>query len=300
MKKIISLLLALTMVFALVSCGSSNSGNQMADADSKTATSDTSTTDTKAKEDTKTASLSGSVSTNGSTSMDKVIGALSEQFMADNSGVTVTYDATGSGTGIESVSNGSCDIGLSSRALKDTETGLVATTVALDGIAIIVNKDSGVDNLTVEQIADIYTGKITNWSEVGGEDLEIACIGRESGSGTRDGFESITKTSDSCVLSQELTSTGAVIEAVSNSKNAIGYASLSAVEGKDNVKTLTVNSVVCSEATVLDGTYEIQRPFVLVTKEGAQLSEAAQAFFDFATSKDASELIRNAGAVPVA
>lgn len=300
MKKIISLLLALTMVFALVSCGSSNSGNQTADADSKTATSDTSTTDTKAKEDTKSASLSGSVSTNGSTSMEKVIGALSEQFMADNSGVTVTYDATGSGTGIESVSNGSCDIGLSSRALKDTETGLVATTVALDGIAIIVNKDSGVDNLTVEQIADIYTGKITNWSEVGGEDLEIACIGRESGSGTRDGFESITKTSDSCVLSQELTSTGAVIEAVSNSKNAIGYASLSAVEGKDNVKTLTVNSVVCSEATVLDGTYEIQRPFVLVTKEGAQLSEAAQAFFDFATSKDASELIRNAGAVPVA
>lgn len=300
MKKIVSLLLALTMVFALVSCGSSNSGNQTADTDSKTATSDSATASTKAKDDTKTASLSGSVSTNGSTSMEKVIGALSEQFMADNSGVTVTYDATGSGTGIESVSNGSCDIGLSSRALKDTETGLVATTVALDGIAVIVNKDSGVDNLTVEQIADIYTGKITNWSEVGGEDLEIACIGRESGSGTRDGFESITKTSDSCVLSQELTSTGAVIEAVSNSKNAIGYASLSAVEGKDNVKMLTVNGVTCSEATVLDGTYEIQRPFVLVTKEGAQLSEAAQAFFDFATSKDASELIRNAGAVPVA
>ncbi len=298
MKKIISLLLALTMVFALVSCGSSNSGNQTADTDSKTTTSDASSADTK-KEETKT-TLSGSVSTNGSTSMEKVIGALSEQFMADNSGVTVTYDATGSGTGIESASNGSCDIGLSSRALKDTETGLVATTVALDGIAVIVNKDSGVDNLTVEQIADIYTGKITNWSEVGGEDLEIACIGRESGSGTRDGFESITKTSDSCVLSQELTSTGAVIEAVSNSKNAIGYASLSAVEGNDKVKMLTVNGVVCSEATVLDGTYEIQRPFVLVTKDGAQLSEAAQAFFDFATSKDAAELIRNAGAVPVA
>ncbi len=298
MKKIISLLLALTMVFALVSCGSSNSGNQTADTDSKTTTSDASSADTK-KEETKT-TLSGSVSTNGSTSMEKVIGALSEQFMADNSGVTVTYDATGSGTGIESASNGSCDIGLSSRALKDTETGLVATTVALDGIAVIVNKDSGVENLTVEQIADIYTGKITNWSEVGGEDLEIACIGRESGSGTRDGFESITKTSDSCVLSQELTSTGAVIEAVSNSKNAIGYASLSAVEGNDKVKMLTVNGVVCSEATVLDGTYEIQRPFVLVTKEGAQLSEAAQAFFDFATSKDAAELIRNAGAVPVA
>jgi phosphate transport system substrate-binding protein len=296
MKKIISLLLALTMAFALVSCGSSTSTTTTDDAADATSATETSTTE---KTET-TATLSGSVSTNGSTSMEKVIGALSEQFMADNSGVTVTYDATGSGTGIESVSNGSCDIGLSSRALKDTETGLVATTVALDGIAIIVNANCGVDDLTVEQIADIYTGKITNWSEVGGSDLEIACIGRESGSGTRDGFESITDTKDSCVLAQELTSTGAVIEAVKNSENAIGYASLSSVEGKDGIKALTVNGVACSEDTVLDGSYEIQRPFVLVTKEGAELSEAAQAFFDFATSSDAAELIRNAGAVPVA
>lgn len=294
MKKIISLLLALTMAFALVSCGSSTSTTtDTADATSAAETSTTEKTET-------TANLTGSVSTNGSTSMEKVIGALSEQFMADNSGVTVTYDATGSGTGIESVSNGSCDIGLSSRALKDTETGLVATTVALDGIAIIVNANCGVADLTVEQIADIYTGKITNWSEVGGSDLEIACIGRESGSGTRDGFESITDTKDSCVLAQELTSTGAVIEAVKNSENAIGYASLSSVEGKDGIKALTVNGVACSEDTVLDGSYEIQRPFVLVTKEGAELSETAQAFFDFATSSDAAELIRNAGAVPVA
>ena len=262
---------------------------------------DTTTTEnTEGTEGTESTTISGTVATNGSTSMEKVIGALSEQFMADNSGVTITYDATGSGTGIESVSNGSCDIGLSSRALKDTETGLTATTVALDGIAIVVNKDCGVDDLTVQQIADIYTGKITNWSEVGGEDLEIACIGRESGSGTRDGFETITDTKDACVLAQELTSTGAVIEAVSSSKNAIGYASLSAVEGKDGIKALTVNGVTCSEETVLDGSYEIQRPFVLVTKDGTELSAAAQAFFDFATSKDAAELIRNAGAVPVA
>ena len=220
--------------------------------------------------------------------------------MAQNKDVTVTYDPTGSGTGIESASNGSCDIGLSSRALKDTETGLVGTTVALDGIAVIVNANCGVDDLSVEQISKIYTGEITNWSEVGGADLEIACIGRESGSGTRDGFESITDTKDKCVLSQELTSTGAVISAVASSENAIGYASLSAVEGQSGIKALTVNGVACTEETVKDGSYEIQRPFVMVTKEGAELSEVAQAFFDFATSADAADLIRNAGAVPVA
>ena len=299
MKKIISLLLTLTMAFALASCGGNSNANT-GDKSSTPVGAPASSAAADDKTDSKPADLSGSVSTNGSTSMEKVIGALSEQFMADNSGVTITYDATGSGTGIESVSNGSCDIGLSSRALKDTETGLTATTVALDGIAIVVNKDCGVDDLTVQQIADIYTGKITNWSEVGGEDMEIACIGRESGSGTRDGFETITDTKDACVLAQELTSTGAVIEAVSSSKNAIGYASLSAVEGKDGIKALTVNGVTCSEETVLDGSYEIQRPFVLVTKDGTELSAAAQAFFDFATSKDAAELIRNAGAVPVA
>ena len=246
------------------------------------------------------ATLGGSVSTNGSTSMSKVIGVLSEQFMANNDGVTVTYDPTGSVTGIESVANGSCDIGLASRALKDSETGLVSTTLALDGIAIIVNKDCGVDDLTVEQIADIFTGKITNWSELGGEDLPISCIGRESGSGTRDGFESVTGTGNACVLEQELTSTGAVISAVGSNKNAIGYASLSAVEGQESIKALTVGGVVCSEETVLDGSYKLQRPFILVTRENEKLSEAAQAFFDFATSKEAADLIRGAGAVPVA
>lgn len=295
MKKVLSLMLALVMVFALASCGN-NSSKTTEDTNNTTSTAQTSD---EASKNEGTTELSGSVSTNGSTSMESVIGVLSEQFMADNPNVTVTYDATGSGTGIESVSNGSCDIGLSSRALKDTETGLVATTVALDGIAIIVNKDCGVSDLTVEQIADIFTGKITNWSEVGGEDLEIACIGRESGSGTRDGFESVTGTEDACVLAQELTSTGAVIEAVSNSKNAIGYASLSAVSGQDGIKALTVGGVECSEETVLDGSYEIQRPFNLITKEGAELSEAAQAFIDFATSADAAELIRGAGAVPM-
>ena len=270
---------------SLAGCGSSSSSE---------------TTDNNASSSTTETSLSGTISTNGSTSMEKVIGTLSEAFMSDNSGVTITYDATGSGTGIESAKNQSCDLGLSSRALKDTETGLKSVTVALDGIAIIVNSDCGVDNLTLEQVSDIFTGKITNWSEVGGSDLEISCIGRESGSGTRDGFESITKTADSCKLDQELTSTGAVITAVSSSKNAIGYASLSSVEGKDGVKALTIDGVACSEATVLDGTYAIQRPFNFVYSESATLSDAAQAFVDFATSKEAADLIREAGAVPTA
>ena len=298
MKKVLSLMLALAMVFALASCSSNGSTDS-----NKGGASAASSATTDEKKDTPADSgkaLSGTVSTNGSTSMEKVIGSLMEEFMAQNKDVTVTYDPTGSGTGIESASNGSCDIGLSSRALKDTETGLVGTTVALDGIAVIVNANCGVDDLSVEQISKIYTGEITNWSEVGGADLEIACIGRESGSGTRDGFESITDTKDKCVLSQELTSTGAVISAVASSENAIGYASLSAVEGQSGIKALTVNGVACTEETVKDGSYEIQRPFVMVTKEGAELSEAAQAFFDFATSADVADLIRNAGAVPVA
>lgn len=245
--------------------------------------------------------LSGTVSTNGSTSMEKVIGILSEQFMEDNGDVTITYDATGSGTGIEAAANGTTDIGLASRALKDAEVekGLVATTVALDGIAIIVNENCPVDDLTVEQIAAIFTGEITDWAEFGGKG-EIACIGREAGSGTRDGFESITKTADKCALKQELTSTGAVIAAVKSSENAIGYASFAAVEGQEGIKVLTVEGVECTAENIIDGTYVIQRPFNLVTLENAELSEAAKAFFDYMISEDAAELITMAGAVPVA
>ena len=243
--------------------------------------------------------LTGTVSTNGSTSMEKVIGILSEQFMEDNDQVTITYDATGSGTGIEAAANGTCDIGLASRNLKDAEIekGLVATTVALDGIAIIVNENCPVDDLTVEQIAAIFTGEITDWADFGGKG-EIACIGREAGSGTRDGFESITKTADKCVLAQELTSTGAVIAAVKSSANAIGYASFAAVEGQEGIKVLTVEGVECTEENISNGTYVIQRPFNLVTVGDAELSEAAKAFFDYMLSEDAAELIAQAGAVP--
>ena len=290
MKKTLALLLTLALsMAALTGCGSKT------DAPAADSTDSTTGTETPA-------ALSGSVSTNGSTSMEKVIGILSEQFMADNSGVSVTYDPTGSGAGIEAASNGSADIGLSSRALKDEETagGLTGTTVALDGIAVIVNAGSKVEDLSVEQIAQIFTGEITDWSEVGGEAGTISCIGREAGSGTRDGFESITNTKDACKLDQELTSTGGVIEAVAGNPNAIGYASLSAVEGKDAIKALTVGGVACTEETVLDGSYAIQRPFVLVTRTGEALSPAAQAFFDFATSSAANDLIKSAGAVPVA
>ena len=294
MKKVFAILLTLTMALSLLAgCGSSKKEEQPAE-----------TNDTKTEQPAEAAPapLSGAVALNGSTSMEKVVGALGEQFMSDNSGVSVTYDATGSGAGIEAASNGSADIGLSSRGLKDEEksSGLVGTTVALDGIAVIVNANSKVADLTVEQIAQIFTGEITDWSQVGGEAGTISCIGREAGSGTRDGFESITGTKDACKMDQELTSTGAVIEAVAGNPNAIGYASLSSVEGKDTVKAVTVGGVECSEATVLDGSYAIQRPFVLVTKEGTALSAQAQAFFDFATSSTASDLIRSAGAVPVA
>ena len=243
-------------------------------------------------------SKSGTVSTNGSTSMEKVIGALSEAFMQDNNGVKVTYDATGSGTGIESAKNGSCDLGLSSRKLKDSETGLVSHTIALDGIALIVNENSGVSNLSLDQVKQIFTGEVTNWSQVGGDDLEISCVGREAGSGTRDGFESITGTADVCKLAQELTSTGAVITAVSSSKNAIGYASLSSVEGQNGIKTVTIDGVECTEDNVLSGAYKIQRPFSIIVTENKQLSEEAQAFLDFATSEQAASLITKAGAIP--
>lgn len=244
------------------------------------------------------AALSGNVATGGSTSMKNVIAALTEGFAEVEPGVTVSYDPTGSGAGITGATDKTLDIGLSSRALKDDEKADVdGTTIALDGIAIIVNNASKVEDLTVDQLKQMFTGEITNWSEVGGDDGEIVLIGREAGSGTRDGFESIVDVKDSCKYAQELTATGAVISAVEANPLAIGYASLSAVG--DTVKMVTVGGVECSEETVKDCSYEVQRPFVFVTNKSVTLSEQAQAFFDFATSADAADLIRTAGAVPV-
>lgn len=236
------------------------------------------------------------VSTDGSTSMNKVISALGEAFEADT-GITVTYNATGSGSGIQAVKEGRCDIGLSSRDLKDEEKEeLEGTVLAYDGIAMIVNPQNPIRDLDVETIAKIYTGEITNWKEVDGNDAEIVLIGREAGSGTRDGFEAITDTEDQCKYGQELTSTGDVITTVAGNPNAIGYASLASV--KDTVKVLAVEGVTPSEATIKDGSYVVQRPFVLVTKKGAPLSENAKRFFDYVTSVDADKIISGAGVVP--
>ncbi len=238
------------------------------------------------------------VATDGSTSMELVIGSLGEAFEADNSDIQFTYNPTGSGSGITAVAEGRCDIGLSSRSLKEEEKaqGLKETVLAYDGIAIIVNPENPVDDLDLNTIAKMYTGEITNWSEVGGDDSEIVLIGREAGSGTRDGFESITDTKDSCKYRQELTSTGDVITTVASNPNAIGYASLASI--KDTVKAISVDGVAPSEEAVKNGTYAVQRPFVLVTKADTQLTDAAQKFFDFATSADVNEIISSAGVVP--
>ena len=282
MKKFFTLALTAVMALSLLTaCGSKDNASD----------------DNKGEEGGTTAALSGTVSTDGSTSMEKVINSLGESFMAANKDVKFTYNPTGSGSGIQAVTEGRCDIGLSSRALKDDEkaSGLVETVLAYDGIAIVVSPENPISDLDVDTIAKIYTGEITNWKDVGGDDAEIVLIGREAGSGTRDGFESITGTKDACAYRQELTSTGDVINTVSQNPNAIGYASLSAVG--ESVKALTVGGVKASEATVKDGSYVVQRSFVLVTKEGTELSPAAQAFFYYAISPEVADIIANAGAV---
>ena len=284
MKKLFTFAMAAVMALALLAgCGN-------------TAADDNGSTDQPSGGN-DTAAVSGTVSTDGSTSMEKVIGALSESYMAANKDVTVNYNPTGSGSGITAVQEGTCDIGLSSRALKDEEkaAGLQETVLAYDGIAIIVHPDNPVSDLTLDQIAKLYTGEITNWKDVGGNDAAVVLIGREAASGTRDGFESITGTKEKCQYRQELTSTGDVITAVSQNPDAIGYASLASV--KDSVKALNVDGVTPSEATVKDGSYKVQRPFVLVTMEGRALTPAAQSFFDYATSSGAADIIAKAGAV---
>lgn len=290
---------ATAVIFCMVGCGTSTTSSSST-AESSTASSETSSAasgSSSAESSEEGTALSGTISTGGSTSMEQVISALQEGFTEQNPDVTITYDPTGSGAGITGAMEGTLDIGLSSRALKDTETGVTGTTIALDGISIIVNSENTVTDLSLEDLAAIAKGEITNWSELGGADGEIVFIGREAGSGTRDGFESIVGVEDECVYSEELTATGAVIAKVQSNPNAIGYASLSAVD--DSVKTVSIDSVLPSEETVQDGTYKIQRPFVFVTNDGKELSEAAQAFVEFAQSDAADELIVAAGAVPM-
>ena len=269
MKKFICVLLVAVMALSLAACG--NSGG-----------------------------LSGTVSTDGSTSMEKVIGALMEIFMGENDGVEITYNPTGSSAGITAVAEGRCDIGLSSRNLKtgEIEQGLVGTVLAYDGIALIVNPENPVSDLSVETIAKIFAGEIANWSEVGGNDAKIVLIGRDASSGTRSGFEEIVGVEDACQYRQELTSNGDVLTTVANNPAAIGYASVATV--KDTVKALRVDGVAPSNETVRDGNYVIQRPFILVTKGDAELSETAKAFFEYITSEAAHEVITAAGVVPAA
>lgn len=283
MKKAISIALAAVMCLALF-VGCASNGETAASGSAAASVAPTEKV------------LSGTVSTNGSTSMEKVIAALSEAFMAKNPKVIVTYDATGSSAGITAAIESTSDIGLSSRELKTEETGLKTTIVAIDGIAIIVNKSSAVTDLTLEQIASLAKGEYMNWEDVGGADEPVVFIGREAGSGTRDGFESIVDVKDDCKYEQELTSTGAVIAAVAANKNAIGYASLAAIN--DTVTAIKVDSVDCTEATVLNGTYRVQRNFNIITKLDAELSDAAKAFIEFALSDEAATMIKKAGAIP--
>lgn len=280
MKKIITMVTALTLVFGtLTGCGATDT-SKGSNADSAKADS------------------SKSVATDGSTSMEKVIGFLSEAYMEENGDVKITYNPTGSSAGIQAVSEGRCDIGLASRDLKDEEQAdLTGTVVAIDGIGIIVNPENPVKDLSIEQAGKIYTGEISNWKDVGGNDAAIVCIGREAASGTRDGFEEVTGTKDKCQYSQELTSTGDVVQTVSGNPNAIGYASVASVN--DSVKAVSIQGVTPTTETIQDGEYKIQRNFVLVTKKEASLSAAAQDFFDFATSPQADSLITEAGAVPI-
>ena len=293
MKKILSAITAVTLMLSLAACGSTASTTEEETTAAPSTSAAAQTTEAAASTE-----IGGSVSTDGSTSMESLMMIYGEAYL-EIAGTTINYNPTGSGAGIQAVSEGRCDIGLASRDLSDEEvaSGLVGTVVAHDGIAIVVNPENPVADLTLEQIAKLYTGEITNWSEVGGNDAPVVLIGRESGSGTRDGFESITGTGDLCQYGQELSSTGDVITTVAGNPNAIGYASLSAVG--DNVKAITVGGVAASEETVQDGSYVVQRNFVMVTKADTELSEAAQAFLDWASSADADEFVREAGAVPV-
>lgn len=281
LRRIFAIFTACALAASLTACG----GSQDATSDSG--------------ETSESTALSGAIATGGSTSVEKVIGALSESFMELNPDVDITYDPTGSGAGITGAADGTLDLGLSSRALKDEESaqGLTATTFALDGIAIVVNAENPVSDLSLEQIKGLADGTITNWKDVGGNDAPVVLIGREAGSGTRDGFESIVGVEDVCKYEQELTSTGAVIAGVAANPNAFGYASLSSVD--ETIKAITVDGVAATEETVQDGTYKIQRPFIFVTKDGAEQSAQTAAFMEYATSAEVSDLIAQAGAVPL-
>ena len=297
MKKMTSVLMAgLFAAMTLASCGgdgASSSSTESSTPESSAATESSAS----AEASTETTELSGTVSMSGSTSMEIVAKALAESFTALYPDVTVDVQLGGSSTGIQNALEGVSDIGNVSRDLAEDETGLTPHEIALDGIGIAVNPENPVENLTLEQIAGIYTGEITNWSEVGGEDLEIYVVGREAGSGTRDAFESIVGVEDVAAYDSEQTSTGSAKTTVATTPGAIGYVSFDSID--DTVKTVTVNDVAISLETIQDGSYVLQRPFLMVTKEGAELSEAVQAFLDYTLSDEGQAVCEQVGLVPV-
>ena len=293
-NKLISLIAGVALVAAATGC-SQTATSSVAGTDSSAA--GTSASEASSAEASATEELSGTLSMNGSTSMEKVIKAVNGAFMEKNKGVTVSLNLTGSGTGIQEASEGKCDIGNSSRKLKDEEAEkLDATVVGPDGIALVVNPANKLEDISLEDLAKVYSGEITNWKELGGDDKSIVVIGREDGSGTRDGFESIVMGDKEPKYAQELESTGSVINAVATTDGAIGYASLANVD--ETVKALKIGGVEATEENVKSGAYEVQRPFICATLKGSD-NKLVKAYLDFILSEEGQALVLAQGAVPV-
>lgn len=294
-KKILSLLVAASMMtFGLAGCGSTDTGNT--DASSDTNQSTDTTTDAGTSD--ASSDLSGSISLAGSTSMEKLCEALSESFMEKYPNISVTVEYTGSGAGLESLAAGSVDIGNASRHLKEEETsaGAVENVVAIDGIAVITDKDNEVTDVSAEDLAKIYKGEITNWSELGGQDEAIVVIGREAGSGTRDAFEELLDVADACQYAQELDSTGGVLAKVAATPGAIGYVSLDVVD--DTIQTVSLDGVAPTEENILAGDYLLSRPFVMATNgEISEQNELVQTWFDYVNSEDGKNVISSVGLI---
>jgi phosphate transport system substrate-binding protein len=283
-RRIIAIMAAVSiMTFGLVGCGSESP--QSADAAEQ-------------GKNVESVELNGTIKLAGSTSMEKLCEAMSESFMERNPGVTVTVEYTGSGAGLESLAAGSVDIGNASRGLKDEEkaSGAVENIVAIDGIAVITNKSCSIKDVTSKNLAKIYSGEITDWAELGGEEQPIIVIGREAGSGTRDAFEELLEVKDGCVYAQELDSTGAVLAKVATTPGAIGYVSLDVVD--DTVSGLKIDGVEPTEEEILAGNYMLQRPFVMATKgEISEQNELVQAWFNYINSDDGKEVIKQVGLI---
>ena len=295
-KKLISLIAGVAIVATATGC-SNSATSSTADASSTAGNTSSASDTTKADDYSATEELSGTLSMNGSTSMEKVIKAVNGAFMEKNKGVTVNLNLTGSGTGIQEASEGKCDIGNSSRKLKDDEAEkLDATVIGFDGIALVVNPTNNLEDITIEDLAKVYSGEITNWKDLGGDDKAIVVIGREDGSGTRDGFESIVMGDKQPQYAQELESTGSVINAVATTDGAIGYASLANVD--ETVKALKIGGVEATEENVKSGAYEVQRPFICATLKDSD-NKLVKAYLDFILSEEGQALVLAQGAVPV-